>query len=552
MSARQRRELLRIALGVATAAALIAAPGAGAKAKGFSLGVTAAEVSSNSAILWAHADKSGKTYLQVVEKGGFGDCDKQNSVSKVKAKGSDDDTVQKRVKKLDADTAYKFRYCTPSGGKSDTGKFTTAPKSSRDETIRFALTGDQDARPAPGASTPYYGNFPVWDAIRKQKNDFNVLMGDTIYSDTSVPGYSISDIAITVAQKWAAYAQNLAMKPWAKARGSAAYYAHWDDHEFINDFARGANSFPYMDQGNTNISGEELYDNGVQAFMDYNPVTYSDANGIYRSFRWGKNLEVFFLDERSFRSVASDDEGVCDNPPGSGNADLAPTAPQSTRQTFSIIVPQFNNPPPQACLDSINDPNRTMLGAAQLAQFENAIKASDATFKVIFNEVPIQQFYANPYDRWEGYEAERDKLLAFLRDNVKNAVFLTTDDHGNLVNDARFCTLEDNCPQNSGILDITTGPVATETFSDEISIAVNNPSGGPLVHDAFLKPQPPNGVGMSCAATDQQSYAQVEVSSSQMTIDLLDANDQPVIDTGDASTATAATPRCPQIVIPKQ
>ena len=23
------------------------------------------------------------------------------------------------------------------------------------------------------------------------------------------------------------------------------------------------------------------------------------------------------------------------------------------------------------------------------------------------NELPIQQFYANPYDRWEGYEAER-------------------------------------------------------------------------------------------------------------------------------------------------
>ena len=547
-----RRQVLATTLAVAATVALIAAPGAAAKAKGFSLGVTAAEVTSSSAILWAHADKPGTTYVQLAHGTGFGPCDKENSYAKIKATKDNDNTVQKKVKSLPPDTDFKYRYCTANGGKSDTGKFTTAPKSKADETIRFALTGDQDARPDPGGNTPHFGGFLVWDAIRKQKNDFNVLMGDTIYSDTSVPGYTLSDIAITVAQKWANYQMNLAMKPWPKARGSAAYYAHWDDHEFINDFAPGADSFPYMNQGSTNIDGEKLYADGVRAFLDYNPVTYSDQNGIYRTFRWGKNLEVFFLDERSFRSTASDYQGVCDNPPGSGNPDLAPTAPQSTRQAFSPLVPQFNNPPSQACLDSINDPNRTMLGQAQLEKFKQAITQSNATFKVIFNEVPIQQFYANPYDRWEGYEAERKALLHYLADNVKNVVFLTTDDHGNLVNDARYNTLGDAGVQPSGIMDITTGPVATETFSDEVSSAVNNPNGGPLVHDLFFKPQPPDGLGMPCAAMDQYSYAQVAVSSSKITIDLLDVNDQPVLDTGDASTATAATPTCPQIVIPKQ
>ena len=74
---------------------------------------------------------------------------------------------------------------------------------------------------------------------------------------------------------------------------------------------------------------------------------------------------------------------------------------------FSAIAPPLANPAPPACLAAINDPNRTMLGAKQLATFEKAIKKSSATFKVIFNEVPIQQFYALPYDRWEGYAAER-------------------------------------------------------------------------------------------------------------------------------------------------
>ena len=31
------------------------------------------------------------------------------------------------------------------------------------------------------------------------------------------------------------------------------------------------------------------------------------------------------------------------------------------------------------------------------------------------NETPIQQFYALPYDRWEGYAYERVKLLNALQ-----------------------------------------------------------------------------------------------------------------------------------------
>ncbi len=53
-----------------------------------------------------------------------------------------------------------------------------------------------------------------------------------------------------------------------------------------------------------------------------------------------------------------------------------------------------------------------MLGAAQLAKFKREIAKSKATFKVIFSQVPIQQYYALPYDRWEGYAAEREALLA--------------------------------------------------------------------------------------------------------------------------------------------
>jgi alkaline phosphatase D len=543
--------------GLVVVGLLAPAAGAGAKAKGFKYGVSSGDVTRHAAILWAKANTPGKTYLQLLRKdsGGFGGCEASSATAKVKAKTNHDNTVQVEVQNLASGASFKYRFCKPNGAFSETGKFITAPKPKKGKTIHFALAGDQDARPLPGGTTPYWNNFEIWKQIVSEHNDFNVLLGDTIYSDTEVPGYTLADVATTVKQKWQAYKTNLGMRPWVKARESAAYYAHWDDHEFINDFARSENVFPYSNngvfQGNTTISGEEIYKRGVQAFTDYNPVTYSKKTGIYRSVRWGKNLEIFFLDERSFRSARADYGGACDNPAGSGSPDLAPTAPQSTRTLFSVVAPPLANPAPPACLAAINDPNRTMLGAAQLQKFEAAVKKSSATFKVIFNEVPIQQYYALPYDRWEGYEAERSALLHYLAANVRNVVFLTTDVHANLVNDARYNTLGGPGVQNSGILDITTGPVATNPYAGEINETLGTSNGGTLIHDLFLKPAPPAGVGMQCAAIDQFSYAEVTVSANQLGIELLDQNGDPVRDTGNRADAASAPP-CGAITIPKR
>lgn len=555
MDAMSSRRLVPVLVLTTLVGALALAPGATAKQKGFKYGVTAADVGPRSAILWARTTRPGDVYLQLRRSGRLGACrpSRLPNGRRIKSKRSNDLTVQLRIRRLEPDRRYAYRFCRRGGGHSATGRFATAPRKGSSERIRFALSGDQDARPVPGGDDPYWNDFGVWDRIRRQDNDFNVLMGDTIYSDTEVPGYTLDDVALTVKQKWQAYRTNLEMDPWAQARGSAAYYGHWDDHEFVNDFSRHESRFPYSNdgvfQGVNKIKGEKLYKRGVRAFRDYNPVTFSKRNGIYRSARWGRNLEVFFLDERSFRSASADYDGACDNPAGSGDPDLAPTAPQSVRNVFAAIAPPLANPIAQQCLDAINDPNRTMLGSRQLRRFKEDISGSKATFKVIFNEVPIQQFYALPYDRWEGYEAERKNILRFLDKKVDNAVFLTTDVHANMVNDARFNTLGGPGVKDSSVLDITTGPVATETFSGEIDSAVGNPAAGALVTQLFFQPQPPSGVGMQCAATNQFSYAEVAVGGRRLTIDLLDARDNPVRNTGDASQPA---PPCSRVVIPAE
>ena len=154
--------------------------------------------------------------------------------------------------------------------------------------------------------------------MKAERNHFNVMLGDTIYSDSEVPG-RLNPIALSVKQKWAKYKVNLGNRSLQALRRSTAFYSHWDDHEFVNDFSPAENSF----DNNVNVNGRTLYNRGQKAFRDYAPVSWSKRNGLYRTVRWGRNLEVFFLDQRSFRSANADANGVCNNPQ-TGSPDVAP------------------------------------------------------------------------------------------------------------------------------------------------------------------------------------------------------------------------------------
>ena len=121
-----------------------------------------------------------------------------------------------------------------------------------------------------------------------------------------------------------------------------------------------------------------------------------------------------------------------------------------------------------------------------------------------------------PYDRWEGYEAERQRMLRELQ-SVRNVVFLSTDVHATLVNDARFQTLEPGGPQNSNILDVTVGSAATENYRFEIDRALGQPGTGTLV-DTLLR-TPSRRAASGCGSiVDQFSYGEVRVTANRLTI----------------------------------
>jgi alkaline phosphatase D len=505
------------------AAPAVAANGGSAR---FSFGVTAGDVTATSAILWGRANRSTAVVLEVARDRRLRQDLKRYALA---ARRSNDNTVQRRVSGLRPGTRYWFRF-RKGRGRSELGAFVTAPKADRNATVEFAWTGDTDFNAAPGQTTPFWNNGGVFRQMRAERNDFNIHLGDTMYSDSEIPG-RLEPIALTVPAKWAKYKTNLDNAPLRSLRGSAAFYSHWDDHEFINDFAQPENTFS-SGGVETNINGRVLYRRGVNAFRDYSPVAYSSRDGLYRTVRWGRNLELFFLDQRSFRSAKADEGGVCNNPQ-TGEPDVAPTGPLSVRSVFALVVPSLAQPVSQACLDAIRSPDRTYLGRRQLRRFLREVKRSDARFKVIVNELPIQQYYVLPYDRWEGYEAERQRVLRELQP-VKNVVFLTTDVHATLVNDARFQTLEPGGPRNSGILDVTVGSAATANLGLEIETEIGVPGGGGLVDTAFFEPQPPSGVGMRCSIVDQFSYGQVRVTAKRLTITPKGIDGRPQVDAGSA------------------
>lgn len=523
-----------LALGAGAAPAVAAAEPAG-----FPEGVTVGEVRSTAAMFWTRAARSGPVRLKVSRNLSVVGCaappPRPGSATTVLrrvavAVASSDNAVRVAVSPLRPGARYFYRFCQGSSS-SRLGQFETAPIATSTGAVRFALSGDADGTIDPATGRPAYNTFEAFGRMAAANNDFNVNLGDVMYSDSAVAGVPP---ALSLTDKWAKYRLNFGYQHLRNLRSKAGLYNMWDDHEFVDNFNR-----PQF--------GEALFEAGKKAFLDYNPVRFKPATGLYSRVRWGRNLEMFFLDERAFRSAPASLSPECRNP-ATGLPDPLPTLPQRLREQLG---PQIGLPPQasaivsDACKAVIDDPARTLLGSAQLRAFQSAIAASRATFKIVVNAVPIQATYFDPFDRWEGYAAERTALLNFLRTRVRNVVFLTTDFHANMINNVRLGTFpEEGTSIDTGIVDFVTGPVALKTFAVDTDLKTGVPGASEAIRQ-FLKAPRPAGLAMRCAALDAYSYAQVQVTSSALTVALRDAQGRPVME-------TPSGPSCPPVTIARR
>ncbi len=490
--------------------ALVLAPAvvaAAPPAATFTHGVASGDVTHVSALLWTRVDREADLLIEVATDAAIHDVKFRRTVH---VTGDSDFTAKVLAVGLAPGRRYFFRWRAPTST-SETGTFWTAPAPGRRADLRFTYTADTDGTVNPVSGAPAFNSFEVLAAAEAEHGDFFVYLGDTIYSDSAFRLLTRPP-ATTLDEYREAYKINRDFPALQSLLRSTSIVAMWDDHEVRNDYA-----------GQT--VDRDLYATGRLAFLEYMPAADSrvhDAecagNPRFRTFRWGRDVEFIQLDERSCRS-----EEVVAACSVNGQFDFGPALPAPFRQP-----PFFAPAPPPGCLEALTDPTRTMLGKVQKALFKAALLGSAAKFKFVLNEVAIAQQYVTPYDRWEGYAAERREVLEFIRDHhITGVIFLTTDEHENHVAPVLIDRVTDPVPV---AWEFVTGPVAYFTGEQ----LVRGFFGGGLLADAAIaaEQQVLTFAGNVCRNLNKNSYGLVEVDTTAgtVTVTLKDGGGQVVRD----------------------
>lgn len=278
--------------------------------------------------------------------------------------------------------------------------------------------------------------------------------------------------ANTVADYRHLYRQFLRDPDLREARARWPFIVVWDDHEFTNDsWQTQAN---YDTSSTFGEASQKRKVAGSQAFWEYHPLHlgvssvagvaadskdfadpgsitdtqygYGDVGAenqiteknnlaalsaltIYRSFRFGKHVELVMTDERSYRSDHAFPEEL-----GKGDAFIFhPRNGLPIKLVNGLDAGKTANGgnPPEMLEGKVNlrkdSPPGTMLGAKQKTWWKEVMKKSDATWKVWGTEVMLGRLLLDaergnvlPGDRvcsadaWDGYPSERNELMKYL------------------------------------------------------------------------------------------------------------------------------------------
>jgi alkaline phosphatase D len=427
-------------------------------------GIASGDVTNQSAIVWSRVnDQPAQMNVEYDTNANFSNPLSKAA----QANSTTDFTAQAKLDGLKPDTQYYYRvWFTGSDIKNnntdrnsndnnssatsdiaeqvEVGTFKTAPSfnmtsNSSSNAISFIWAADVGGQNY--CRNADDGGYSIFKSMQSLSPDFFIANGDMIYADgacptqgpivnnstnnqtttwTNIPGdfKSIADPSVD----WnnVTEVRSIFLEHWKYNRNDTYFkeflsnvsmYSQWDDHEVINDFGSkwpDWNLFSTAREGYPNIVKE-----GRNAFLYYSPVGSDNNNNIdtendpdthiYRSFNWGKDLDLFIIDARSYRSQ----NHIADTP----------------------------------------DSNKTMLGEEQLQWLKQELSNSNATWKVISSDVPIsiptgsnasilgRDGWANGnetnnYSYYTGFESELTDLLRFIDEQgMKNIVFITTDVH---------------------------------------------------------------------------------------------------------------------------
>lgn len=359
-------------------------------------GIAVGDVSATSAVLWVRTD--GPATVQV-EWASLSLWEKVSTLgtpvapvprtAELTATADTDYTLSIPLVGLTPATRYRYHVLIARGEPHQQrgslrlaarGELTTLPDAGASATVTFAWSADLGGQ---GRCRQGAGGYPIFDIMQRQHLDFFLFLGDTIYSDDVCPSPpnepGANFVATTLDEYRARHRYQRGAASLRRLLESVPAYVTWDDHEVRNDF-----SGPF----------DERMPAARQALREYWPIASpaEEPNRLYRTIRYGADLELFILDTRQYRSRDTDLDG----------------------------------------------PVKTMLGAAQLQWLIEGLTRSSATWKIIATSVPLSvpKGGLGYSDGWAagpnapGFERERQVLVeTILSRKLTNVVFLAGDVH---------------------------------------------------------------------------------------------------------------------------
>ncbi len=418
-----RRHLLKLTAASAafTAAGGIARPylSRAADRPQISHGVQSGDVTTDSGIVWARANRPSRLQIEIATTDSF----KNPRGVFVDVLPETDFTAKALIEDLPAgqDIFYRVRFqdlADPSIlGEPVIGRFRTAPSDRR--SVSFTWSGDtcgqgwgiDEAR----------GGMRTYAAMHKNRPDFFIHSGDTIYADGPLPAEmklpngevwknlvteEKSKSAETLAEFRGNHKYNLLDKNLRAFNAEVPMFAQWDDHEVTNNWWPGEplTRAEHLRKKYVDKNALALAVRASRAFHEYMPmrISIAEPGRVYRKISYGPLLDVFMLDMRSYRGPNGED------------------------------------------MQESYGPDAYFLGPTQIAWLKRELMASRATWKVIAADMPLSLLVVYDGDRKWGVEAiaqgddgpprgrelEVADLLSFIKHaGVRNTVWLTADVH---------------------------------------------------------------------------------------------------------------------------
>jgi len=275
-----------------------------------------------------------------------------------------DFATQLNLNHLEANTKYEINVLgktNSQGIKIMEGSFSTAPKNDIAAPVNFMVTTCHEYT---AQDAPMNGGFKIFKEIQKLQPQFLVHTGDVLYHDKIAKNLDLA--------KWNWQKMNSLPNNVAFYQNVPCYFMKDDHDTWMND-CHAATKTKFM--------GDFTFKQGAALYKQQ--VPHSEKS--YRTFRWGKDVQIWLFDGRDYRMPNEMPDG----------------------------------------------PDKTIWGKEQMAWFKETYKSSDATFKILISPTPIigpdrpqkKDNHANSNFIFEG-----DEIRGFIQGD-KNTFVVCGDRH---------------------------------------------------------------------------------------------------------------------------